>query len=101
MALKWQAVQVDVVAIKWMTHDILLGECKWGMERVDRQMVRDLVENKSPLILNDLPAVSAGWKVHYAVFGRSGFTPAARAEMEKLGGILVDLDMIDMVLGRA
>lgn len=93
-------VQVDVVAINWTTHDILLGECKWGAARVDRQVVRDLAENKSPLVQKDLPDGGAGWKLHYAVFGRRGFTPAAVAEMEKLGGILVDLGMIDMVLGR-
>ena len=93
-------VQVDVVAINWKTHDILLGECKWGTARVDRQVVRDLVENKSPLVLKDLPDGGAGWKVHYAVFGRRGFTPAAAAEIEKLGGVPVDLEMIDMVLGH-
>jgi len=38
----------------WQTHDILLGECKWGVDRVDRQVVRDLVDGKTPLLLNDL-----------------------------------------------
>ena len=94
-------VQVDVVALNWQTHDILLGECKWGMDRVDRQVVLELVGNKTPLVLKDLPDEGEGWKVHYALFGRSGFTPAARTEMQKVEGIVVDLKMIDSLLGRA
>jgi hypothetical protein len=38
--------------------------------------------------------------VHYALFGRSGFTPAAKAEMEKSAGFLVDLKALDGLLGH-
>jgi hypothetical protein len=93
-------VQIDVVALNWKTHDILLGECKWGSDRIDRQVVRELVENKTPLLLKDLPDEGEGWHVHYALFGRGGFTPAAANEMEKYHGILVDLKAIDQVLGQ-
>ncbi|MBN1146357.1 MAG: hypothetical protein JXA78_03810 [Anaerolineales bacterium] len=48
----------------------------------------------------DLPARGAGWKVHYALFGRGGFTPAATAEIEQAGGFLVDLKALDSLLGR-
>lgn len=94
-------VQVDVVAINWQTHDILLGECKWGTDRVDRQVVRELIEEKTPLVLKDLPEGGAGWKVHYALFGRKGFTPAAKEEMDKFSGLLVDLKALDNILGHA
>ncbi len=93
-------VQVDVAALNWKTHDILLGECKWGMEQVDRQVIRELIERKTPLVLKDLPGAGAGWKVHYALFGRSGFTPAATAEMGQAGGVLVDLKTLDDLLGH-
>lgn len=93
-------VQVDVVALNWQTHDILLGECKWGMERVDRQVVRELIEEKTPLVLKDLPDEGAGWKVQHALFGRRGFTPAAKDEMGKVQGSLIDLNTIDSLLGR-
>ena len=93
-------VQVDVVAINWRTRDILLGECKWGGERVSRQIVRELVDSKTTLTLRDLPEEGEGWKVHYALFARSGFTPAAVVEMEKYQGLLVDLMAVDEVLGR-
>jgi len=93
-------VQVDVVAINWQTHDILLGECKWGTDRVNRQVARELIEQKTPLVLKDLPERGAGWKVHYALFGRKGFTPAATADIKNTGGFLVDLKALDSLLGH-
>ncbi len=93
-------VQVDVVALNWQTHDILLGECKWGADRVDRQVVRELIKEKTPLVLKDLPEAGVGWKVHYALFGRKGFTPAAREEMDQFSGLLVDLKALDSLLGH-
>ena len=93
-------VQVDVVALNWQTHHILLGECKWGVDRVDRQVVRELVEAKTSLVLKDLPDSGEGWQVHYALFGRNGFTPAAKAEMDKYSGFLVDLKTMDTILGH-
>jgi hypothetical protein len=84
-------VQVDVVAINWQTHDILLGECKWGDAAVDRQTVRDLLERTIPLTLADLPDQGAGWQVYPALFTRAGATPAARKTLTAAGGILVNL----------
>jgi hypothetical protein len=55
---------VDVVAINWKAHEILLGECKWGADRVDRQIVRELIETKTPLVLKDLPSEDAGGQVY-------------------------------------
>ena len=91
-------VQVDVVAINWLTHDILLGECKWGSERVDRQVVRELIDTKTPLVFKDLPGEGAGWRVHYALFARNGFTPAAVDQLDKVSGLAVDLNDLDKVL---
>jgi uncharacterized protein len=93
-------VQVDVVALDWATHEILLGECKWGMDRIDRQVVRELVEKKTPLVLRDLPEDGKGWKVHYALFARRGFTPSAAAEMQRVQGMLVDLNTLEADLSQ-
>jgi AAA+ ATPase superfamily predicted ATPase len=93
-------VQVDVVALNWRTHDILLGECNWGVEKVDRQVIRDLIETKTPLVLRDLPEMGEGWKVHHIAFARQGFTPAAKEAMQAAGGMMVDLSMMDELLGR-
>jgi AAA+ ATPase superfamily predicted ATPase len=82
-------VQVDVVAINWKTHEIMLGECKWGTDRVDRQIVRELIETKTPLVLKDLPSEGVGWEVHYALFARSGHSPAAIEQLQKVGRLAV------------
>lgn len=84
-------VQVDIVAINRKTRDILLGECKWGEDTVSCEIVLDLIENKTPLVLKDIWDGKGNWKVHYVVFARRGFTQAAKNEIEKYGGHLVDL----------
>jgi len=87
--------QVDVVAINWREHAILLGECKWGVRAVKRPVVRELVE-KTPRVVP-----GEGWQVHYALFARTGFTDAARAEAEGVGATLVNLERLDADLRQA
>ena len=94
-------IQVDVVAINWESKEILLGECKWGTDKIDRQVARELIDKKTSLMLLDLPQMGQGWKVHHVLFGRQGFTDAAKTEMKKVGGLCVDLKQIDTVLGKA
>jgi AAA+ ATPase superfamily predicted ATPase len=89
-------VQVDVVAINWTSRDILLGECKWGADKVSRQVVRDLIERKGAQVRADLPGDD--WTLHYALFSRAGCTDAAAAEMEARDGLVVDLSMLDQGL---
>ena len=91
-------VQIDVVAINWSSRDILLGECKWGADRVSRQVVRELVEQKGPQVRRELPHEGSGWNIHYALFSRAGFTEAATAEMQARQGLLVDLALLDQGL---
>jgi hypothetical protein len=54
-------VQADVVAINWAARAILVGECKWGTDTVDRQTVRDLLERTIPLTVANLPDKGVGW----------------------------------------
>jgi AAA+ ATPase superfamily predicted ATPase len=91
-------VQVDVVAINWHTHDILLGECKWGEGAVNRQVALDLIERKTVHTLQALPNDGDGWTVHYALFARTRFTEAAAEEIVNKGGFLVDLSELAAVL---
>jgi len=93
-------VQVDVVAVDWREREVLLGECKWGADKVRRSVIRELVENKTPEVLKDLPEDGEGWKVYYAFFARAGFTDAARTEAEAVGALLVDLERLDADLRR-
>lgn len=98
----WAAdVQVDVVAVRWDERRILLGECKWGVGHVGRAVVTELVEGKTPRVLNALPDKGAGWEVHYVFFARTGFTDAARAEAAKVNATLVDLAQLDHDLRSA
>jgi uncharacterized protein len=92
----WSAsVQVDVVAMNWHEKQILLGECKWGLDGIDRQIVRELIEQKKPKVMTALPDGGEGWRVHYAIFARGGITPAALAELQNFGRIAVDLGMLE------
>ncbi|NNJ13652.1 ATP-binding protein [Chloroflexales bacterium ZM16-3] len=93
-----RSVQVDVVAINWQAHAILLGECKWGADEVDRAVVRELVEQKAPKLLAELPDHGHGWTVHYALFARRGFTAEARSEAARHGALLVDAARLDAEL---
>jgi predicted N-acetyltransferase YhbS len=86
---------VDVVAVNWRQRAILLGECKWGGERVGRALPRELVETKTPRVLETLPDKGAGWTVHHAFFARAGFTEAVQAEADGRQVTLVDLKRLD------
>lgn len=90
-----KGVQVDVVAVNWQEKAILLGECKWGTDPLAREVVNDLVEKKTPLLLRALLEEGRGWSAHYALFSRAGFTPAARSLAETHRAALVDLDRLD------
>ncbi len=91
-------VQVDVVAVNWTDHEILLGEAKWGTGTVSRSVVRDLIETKTAKVLKDLPKQGEGWRVHYAFFARAGFTAAAQTEAESAQAHLVALERLDVDL---
>jgi AAA+ ATPase superfamily predicted ATPase len=85
-----RTVQVDVVAIDWQARHILLGECKWGADPVSRDIVRELITQKTPKVLADLPGGAEAWRVTYALFSRIGFTDAAAQELAAHQGIAVD-----------
>lgn len=93
-----QGAQVDVVAVNWQQQAILLGECKWVPKPVGRAVVADLVKDKAPRIMATLPDKGAGWTIHYALFGRAGFTAAAQELARDHGVLLVDLKTLDREL---
>ena len=87
-------VQVDVVAASWTEKRLLLGECKWQPDPVSRKILRDLVETRSPKLLRTIDGAEL-WQVQYAVFGRGGFTDAARQFANEKRIELVDLARLD------
>ncbi|NTU80673.1 MAG: ATP-binding protein [Chloroflexales bacterium] len=92
-------VQVDVVAVDWQNRQLLLGECKWTADPVDRKVVRELIEQKTPLVLADMEASAGDWSIRHALFARAGATEAARETLAAHGGLLVDLDQLYDDLG--
>ena len=90
-----KTAQVDVVAVNWRTRDILLGECKWGKQAVGREVVETLRRKTD----NVLPP-QVDWRVHYALFARAGFTPAARVSGQERGAQLVTLAELEADMVR-
>ena len=83
------------MAINWHEKAILLGECKWGTDAVGRDVLRELVEVKTPNVLKDLPNAGESWEVQHALFARAGFTEAARAAAKTTDVLLLDLATLE------
>lgn len=81
--------QIDVIAINWREKAILLGECKWGTDRVGKEVITGLIE-KSKLVVP-----TSEWTVHYAFFARAGFTDAATVEAQNVHALLIPLSRLD------
>ena len=88
------SVQAPVVAISWTKRALLIGECTWGTDAVDRQAVREVLDRIVPLTVADVPDKGVGWQVYPVLFARAGATPAARKTLTDAGGTLVDLPML-------
>lgn len=92
----WAAnAQIDIVAINWRDKAILLGECKWYTTPVGVSVIRELVA-KTPLVVP-----GTDWRVSYAFFARTGFTPEAQQAAQALNGLLVTLETVDTDLRHA
>lgn len=91
--------QVDVAAINWRDKALLLGEAKWGTDAVGRNVIQELIHEKTPQVLALLP--HSGWTVHYTFFARRGFTDAAQKLASEHNTQLVDLTRLDHDLTEA
>jgi hypothetical protein len=58
-----------------MLHQQRLPKYTWSIERMDRQIVRDPIAGKAPLILRDLPERGRDWILTYAALGAVGLHP--------------------------
>ena len=90
-----QDAQVDVIAINWRQRAILLGESKWGTERVGPGLIRQLINEKTPKVLARLPERGEDWAVHYAFFSRAGYTKAATTTAQPYPFMLITLEQMD------
>ena len=96
--------QVDVVGMNRMEKTLVLGECKWTLDAVDRKVITILVEQKAGQIVPK----QGHWRVYFLGFARSGWTSGALAYQEQInrqpitgenwvsaGLRLVNLDQVD------
>lgn len=82
--------QVDVLAINWRSKDILLGECKWGNQSVNHEVIETLVAKTEKVVPGDF-----AWRLHYACFARYGFTAKAQTVASKQHISLITLTQIE------
>ncbi|HEY3228422.1 MAG TPA: ATP-binding protein [Roseiflexaceae bacterium] len=94
-----RGVQADVVAVSWRERVVLVGECKWGADRVNRQVVRQLLEQTLPNTITALPDQGQGWRAIPTLFARAGATADAQALLRDHGGLLIDLPTLYADLG--
>ena len=100
--------QIDVAGINRMEKTLILGECKWGQNAIERPVLSNLVEKASQIV-----PPQGKWRVYFLGFSRSGWTSGAyafRDEIEKMpisggnwqsvGMRLLDLDQVDHDLER-
>ncbi|MCL4505204.1 MAG: ATP-binding protein [Chloroflexi bacterium] len=66
-----RSAEIDVLAISRSEKAILAGECKWSVNPVGIDVLTDLKRKVQVLLRN-----GEIQKVQYALFARSGFTPA-------------------------
>jgi AAA+ ATPase superfamily predicted ATPase len=88
----WGAgIQIDVTAINWSEKWLLLGECKWGLDRLKAHEVSELSEKMKSYTEKEL----ADWQVQYMLFARAGLTDAARNVAQKKGIQVIELDQLE------
>jgi len=87
-------VQIDVVGINWDHKVLLLGECKWEKNPLSVNVVKQLINDKTPRILKDLDIDQSEWRVRYAFFSKKGFTDPAVKMAESFNADLVSLDQL-------
>ncbi len=72
--------QIDVVGVNRMEKTLILGECKWTLDMVERKVLTQLVEEKTAKII---PA-EGKWRVYFLGFSRSGWTNGAQAYQKEI-----------------
>ncbi|MCE5208087.1 MAG: ATP-binding protein [Chloroflexi bacterium] len=79
--------EIDVMAISLSEKVALVGECKWSINPVGTNILEDLKQKVQVLLKN-----YEIQKVQYALFARTGFTPALeqQAKTEEVGLFTVD-----------
>jgi len=101
--------QVDIVGVHSREKTLLVGECKWLKGPAGRNVLTDLVKQKTPVAVPK----KGKWNVYYLGFSRNGWTDAAQRYADEIskeaiaednwhsvGMQLVDLMELDTSLNR-
>jgi uncharacterized protein len=88
--------EIDVVAVSDEASAVLVGECKWSVKPVGVNVLEDLQRAAQHL------QHEGGWRrVYFALFSRSGFTPALR-ELAVEGNVMLvePRDLVENLAAR-
>ena len=77
--------EIDIAAIDNKSHSVLLGECKWTERPVGEEVLIELSAKTK-----HLPNLHT-YKIHFALFSKSGFTAALNKKAAKDGVLLFSL----------
>jgi hypothetical protein len=69
-----------VVGLNRMEKTLILGECKWTLDEVERKVMVELVEEKAAKIIPE----EGQWRIYFLGFSRSGWTQGALAYQNEI-----------------
>lgn len=81
--------EIDVLAISRIEKQVFVGECKWSINPVGINILADLKQKAQ-----SLSREGEITQVHYALFSRSGFTPALEQQANDEGVLLVSVEQL-------
>lgn len=81
--------EIDALAISRAEKKALAGECKWSIKPVGRNVLDELKQKAQTLLRSGEIE-----RLYYALFSRSGFTPAMEALAQEEGVMLFSVDQI-------
>jgi len=82
--------EIDVLAISQSEKAVLVGECKWSVNPIGINVLENLKQKANVLLQN-----SEIQNVQYALFSRSGFTPALEEQTSAEGvGLYTTEDLV-------
>lgn len=76
--------EIDVVALDRKSRSALVGECRWRSRRMGEEVLDDLIARAASL------EKLHGYRLHYILFSRSGFTSALEARAKRERVLLVE-----------
>ncbi len=86
----WErGVEIDVLVISRAEKQALVGECKWSTNLVGIDVLDELKQKAKALAKED-----ESTQIHYALFARSGFTPALEKRANEEGVLLFSVDQM-------